>query len=204
MTKSTLETGFATLWARTRGLKEHPPTLEYKFHPERRWKIDVAWPDLKIAVELEGGIFTKGGHTRGRGYSRNCEKYNALAMLNWTLLRYTTIDLDERPVQMIEEISALIKMKEPTMYHHAADQTNKPTVAPVQVESPPTGIRWQEIKDGLDPRWEAGPYRIRYAARFDGFAVHCDGHRLCDGDEGHWKLLQMAKAFCEHHANGKP
>ena len=33
------------------------PVYEYKFHPTRRWRFDLAWPDKKVAVEVQGGIF---------------------------------------------------------------------------------------------------------------------------------------------------
>lgn len=62
---------------------------EYRFAPPRRWRIDFAFPDVKLAVEIEGGIWIKGGHTRGSGFMKNVEKYNALALLGWRLLRFT-------------------------------------------------------------------------------------------------------------------
>jgi very-short-patch-repair endonuclease len=65
------------------------PITEYKFHPVRRWRFDFAFPDRKIAVEIEGGVFTQGRHTRGKGFSGDMEKYNAAVLLGWKLLRYT-------------------------------------------------------------------------------------------------------------------
>jgi very-short-patch-repair endonuclease len=43
-----------------------------------------------IAVEIEGGVFTSGGHSRGKGYEKDCEKYNAAVKLGWRVLRYST------------------------------------------------------------------------------------------------------------------
>ena len=63
--------------------------LEYRFHPVRRWRIDVAIPSLSIAIELEGGIWTNGRHTRGKGFLGDVEKYNNLSIFKWRLLRYT-------------------------------------------------------------------------------------------------------------------
>lgn len=31
-----------------------PPQREFKFHPNRDWRFDYAWPDKKIAVEVQG------------------------------------------------------------------------------------------------------------------------------------------------------
>jgi very-short-patch-repair endonuclease len=73
------------------------PTPEYKFHETRRWRFDYAFLDVKLAVELEGGIWTKGRHTRGKGFSNDMQKYNSASELGWTLLRYepTKIDFDQ-------------------------------------------------------------------------------------------------------------
>lgn len=71
------------------------PEPEYKFHPERRWRFDLAWPEQMVAFEREGGVYTGGRHTRGRGYSADCEKYNWAAVLGWTVIRCTTDQLEE-------------------------------------------------------------------------------------------------------------
>lgn len=64
------------------------PISEYKFNPNRRWRIDYAWPDAKLAVEIEGGVYNYGGHNRISGFIRDVEKYNSLTELGWHLLRY--------------------------------------------------------------------------------------------------------------------
>lgn len=65
------------------------PIREYKFCEYRRWRFDFCWPDKKIALECEGGIWLgKGGHTSGKGYSANCGKYNCAVLLGWKVLRY--------------------------------------------------------------------------------------------------------------------
>lgn len=71
-----------------RALKLPAPTREFRFHLVRRWRIDFAWPELQLAVEIEGGIWTRGRHTRGAGVRADMEKYNALASMGWTLLRF--------------------------------------------------------------------------------------------------------------------
>lgn len=62
---------------------------EYKFHATRRWRFDYAIPHLKLAIEVEGGIWTQGRHTRGAGFLGDMEKYNAAAAAGWTLYRTT-------------------------------------------------------------------------------------------------------------------
>lgn len=63
---------------------------EFRFHPERRWRFDYAWPDKMIAFEQEGGVWTGGRHTRGKGYENDCIKYSEAAILGWTVIRATT------------------------------------------------------------------------------------------------------------------
>lgn len=63
---------------------------EYRFaRPERQWRFDFAWPAALVAVEVEGGIWTKGRHTRGSGFTDDCEKYNAAALRGWRVFRFT-------------------------------------------------------------------------------------------------------------------
>lgn len=65
------------------------PVEEYKFHPDRRWRFDAAWPDAKVALEVEGGVWTGGRHTSSAGFLKDIEKYNAAARLGWRVLRCT-------------------------------------------------------------------------------------------------------------------
>jgi len=66
---------------------------EYRFHPTRRWRIDYAIPAHKIAIEVEGGIYTHGRHTRGKGYKADMEKYNSMMVRGWRLVRVTPSEL---------------------------------------------------------------------------------------------------------------
>lgn len=83
---SVLELEFETL---ARILDLPPYIKEYKFMNSRKFSSDFAWPELLILVEIEGGTFMGGRHTRPIGYAKDCEKYNYAAMLGWTVLRFT-------------------------------------------------------------------------------------------------------------------
>jgi very-short-patch-repair endonuclease len=63
---------------------------QYKFMEGRKFAIDFAWVDKKLAIEIEGGTWINGGHNRGKIFESNCEKYNELAKRGWTLFRFTT------------------------------------------------------------------------------------------------------------------
>ena len=68
---------------------------EHKFLAKRRFRFDFAWVDLKLAFELEGGVWTRGRHTSPIGYTRDCEKYNLAAIDGWTVLRATSGQVSE-------------------------------------------------------------------------------------------------------------
>jgi len=66
------------------------PIAEYQFHPDRKWRFDFAFVTEKLAVEIEGGIYSGGRHTRGDGFEKDCEKYNSAVLLGWKILRFST------------------------------------------------------------------------------------------------------------------
>jgi hypothetical protein len=63
---------------------------EYKFHPDRKWKFDYLLKHGNIAIEIEGGIWTRGRHTRGQGFIDDMEKYNTATLCGFRLLRFST------------------------------------------------------------------------------------------------------------------
>jgi len=99
---------FLRLWHQL-GSLEFVPASEFRFHPTRRWRFDVAWPGPKVALELEGGVWVNGGHNRGAGLVGDMEKMNAATSLGWRILRYTADDLRKRPVQVVEEVKRALE-----------------------------------------------------------------------------------------------
>lgn len=71
--------------AKGAGLPE--PVREHRFHPTRRWRFDLAWPDRLVAVEVDGGAFVGGRHTSGAGFREDCVKVSEAAALGWRVLR---------------------------------------------------------------------------------------------------------------------
>ena len=78
---------------------------EHRFHPGRKWRFDFAFIDQKVAIEVEGGTWSGGRHTRGSGFEKDCEKYNQAAIDGWLVLRYTsTMIKSGKAVAQIEEV----------------------------------------------------------------------------------------------------
>lgn len=73
-----------------RSYKLPAATREHRFDPVRRWRFDFSWPDKKIALEIEGGIWVRGGHSRGKGFISDCDKYNKATLDGWRVFRVTT------------------------------------------------------------------------------------------------------------------
>ncbi len=74
-------------------IKQHgwpAPVREQRFHPLRRWRLDLAWPDLMLAVEIHGGVYAQGRHTRGKGFELDREKMNEAQLLGWRVLEFST------------------------------------------------------------------------------------------------------------------
>ena len=82
------------LWGqlRMRSLSAQPlpmPAREYVFLPPKKYRADFCWIEQRLVVEVDGGSWVAGRHTRGAGFEADHER-DALAMLhNWKVLRVT-------------------------------------------------------------------------------------------------------------------
>lgn len=65
------------------------PMREFRFHPLRKWRSDLAWPVQRVLVEVEGGSFVSGRHSRGLGMRKDAEKYNEALLLGFKVYRVT-------------------------------------------------------------------------------------------------------------------
>lgn len=68
------------------------PAQEVEFHPSRKWRWDLAWPDHLVALERQGGTWAGGRHTRGQGYRDDAEKLAHGQVLGWLVI-YATADM---------------------------------------------------------------------------------------------------------------
>lgn len=65
------------------------PKAQAMLIPGHRHRVDYAYLQARIAVEIHGQIWHKGGHTSGRGLTRDAFKANELACIGWKLLVFT-------------------------------------------------------------------------------------------------------------------
>ena len=84
---------------------------EYAFHPERGWRFDYAFPEFMVAIEIEGGVWNRGAHVRGKKFIDDCDKYNQAALLGWIVLRFTEDHINKRPDEMIETIVGVLNKR---------------------------------------------------------------------------------------------
>lgn len=82
---------------------------EIIFHPVRKWRFDYAWSELKIALEIHGGIYTNGRHTRGKGFTEDKVKMNAAQLLGWIVIEATTEHVKNG--QMLEWVTEAISIR---------------------------------------------------------------------------------------------
>ena len=82
---------------RASGFPEPEPEYPFAKHLGRRWRFDFAWPDLMLAVEVDGGAWVPGGgrHTRGAGFAADHDKFNRATLLGWRVLRFTSRHLED-------------------------------------------------------------------------------------------------------------
>ena len=110
MKKSELEEKFASL------LDERKIKYERQFRicKDRLWKVDFVIGD--IFIEIEGGGFSRGGHTSILGFANNITKYNYISAEGYKLFRLTTIHFEKRGAKYLETlldcIQGLVSIKE--------------------------------------------------------------------------------------------
>ncbi len=96
---------------------------EFRFHPVRMWRFDLAVPAARVAIEYQGhGSTGKSGHIGGhasiQGMSNDCEKLNAAQALGWRVLKFTALHFDAKkraahkltsPVDTLRSIFGIIQ-----------------------------------------------------------------------------------------------
>lgn len=69
-------------------------------YPVGGYKVDVAFPAAKVAVETDGWAF----HSDQEDFQNDRNRQNNIALLGWQVLRFTWLDLTEYPQRVIAEV----------------------------------------------------------------------------------------------------
>jgi len=89
----------------------YEPEMEYQFCADRRWRADLAIMDVRLLLEVDGGMWS-GGHKRGAALEGDYEKQNTAQLQGWRILRFSN-----RQVMEGEAIAFLKKLLwEPTAH----------------------------------------------------------------------------------------
>lgn len=110
------------------------PVREYRFSETtaRKWRFDFAWPDQKLAVEIEGlmhygknedGSAKAGRHQTARGYQGDLDKYNTATIEGWAVLRFSQHHV--KTGEAIRTLETLFKLHTKTKVR-IADHENMP------------------------------------------------------------------------------
>jgi very-short-patch-repair endonuclease len=93
--------------------QEYRIYIKGKIKGEKPCRIDFCWPDIRLAIECEGGDIWRGKsrHTTGEGYTHDLKKYNWLSKNGWTLLRYTWKNIDYAEIKAVYEKLTIVKNK---------------------------------------------------------------------------------------------
>jgi hypothetical protein len=123
VSKSALEAAFLQAW-RIYASDYPQPETEYRFAahavggPGRGvrarleadgladWRFDFAWVSEGVALELDGGTWANGRHSRGAGYAEDCRKLNAAVTMGWRVYRLTSDMLKADPMGAVEMVKA--------------------------------------------------------------------------------------------------
>ena len=61
---------------------------EYQAIPGRRFRFDFCWVKERLAVEIQGGTYSRGAHARPLGIKRDYEKGNLAVQFGWRVLQF--------------------------------------------------------------------------------------------------------------------
>jgi very-short-patch-repair endonuclease len=62
---------------------------QFRIHRKRRFRADFYFPKGQLVVEVDGGGYVKGRHSRGKGIERDAEKSAYIAQMPARLMRVT-------------------------------------------------------------------------------------------------------------------
>lgn len=83
----------------------------HRFDPRRRLELDFAWLVPRVAIEVQGGIHSRGAHVRPKGYQRDAEKSRRAQLMGWLVLPCTAEDV--RTGAIVEDVETALELRRP-------------------------------------------------------------------------------------------
>jgi very-short-patch-repair endonuclease len=80
------------------------PARQYKFHKPRKWPMDFAWVDAKLAVEIDGET----AHARWHQITRDAKKRNQAVLDGWRVLVFTGSMVDQDAAGCVDVVKAAL------------------------------------------------------------------------------------------------
>jgi very-short-patch-repair endonuclease len=103
--ESMLESIFAAILARA---AVPQPVFQHRISVGGRWRrLDFAYPDLKIAIEVDGFSV----HSQRHVFEDDRRRQNDLELAGWLVLRFTFRDLREQPEKVASQVRAALRSR---------------------------------------------------------------------------------------------
>lgn len=107
---------------------------EFKVIEGRKFRFDCANPTLKIAIEIEGGLWLTGRHNRPLGMIQDMEKYNLAVVEGWKVLRYAPETIRKTPWKLIADVRKLCGASDESQQTLSLDGYKQANLEQVQVK----------------------------------------------------------------------
>lgn len=99
-----------------KAMKLPVPARNFRFMRGRKFEIDFAWPELRIGIEIQGGVWSPGGgaHSRPANIIRDMVKHNLLLDRGWKVWHFTPSEVQsgaaiQRLDPIVRESMALVR-----------------------------------------------------------------------------------------------
>lgn len=77
------------------------PESELRLIPGRKFQCDLVWQSARLVVEVNGGAFIGGRHSRGMGQIKDWEKLNMLTLAGWRILQVSPRGVTDGTLQRL-------------------------------------------------------------------------------------------------------
>lgn len=123
------------------------PVVNYQFHSQRAWGLDLAWPKEKIAAECHGSTWTGGRHVSGTGFAEDRRKMNCAALMGWRVFEFTPTEIqDGAALQTLELAFASTRNPEPLAHEKKLNDLAIRDYRPKKLRHKPRRLRGAQVK----------------------------------------------------------